>query len=300
MDKWNIENLDNSQGLSVTPENIYLNRKKFMKAAALFTAGAITGFPEVIHAESVTDQKAAFHYNNFYEFTTDKEDVAELATNFRTDNWKVRIEGLVNKPVTLTMNDFRKNFKVKQRVYRFRCVEGWSMVLPWMGIELGDIIRNAGVKKQARYVEFETVYDPSQMPGQNWPTLKWPYREGLRMDEAMHPLTLIAIGLYNRPLPNQNGAPLRLVVPWKYGFKSIKSIVAIRFTKDRPDTTWNLASPTEYGFYANVNPDVPHPRWSQATERRVGEIFRISTRKFNGYEKEVANLYSGMDLHKYF
>lgn len=300
MNGWNIEQWRGGEDLQVTPEEIYINRKKFMKNAALFAAGMISGFPETVYGESITDQRAALNYNNFYEFSTDKEAVAEEASGFDVGNWEIKFDGLVKKPLTLTMDDLRRMFTAEKRIYRLRCVEGWSMVLPWTGIPLRDIIHSIGVNKSAKYVEFVTLYDPGKMPGQRWPTLKWPYREGLRMDEALHPLTILAVGLYGKPLPAQNGAPVRLVVPWKYGFKSIKSIVNIRFIKDQPDTTWNIAAPDEYGFYANVNPDVPHPRWSQATERRIGELFRIPTRLFNGYEKEVEHLYKGMDLGKYF
>jgi sulfoxide reductase catalytic subunit YedY len=240
-------------------------------------------------------------YNNFYEFGTEKSDPAASAHTLRTRPWTIAVEGEVKKPQTLDIEKLLKMFPLEERVYRMRCVEAWSMVIPWLGFPLGDLIQRLEPTSRARYVAFETLVDPKQMPAQRSRfILDWPYREGLRIDEAMHPLTLMVTGLYGKTLPNQNGAPLRLVVPWKYGFKGIKSIVKIRFTYEQPPTTWNLSAPDEYGFYANVNPEVDHPRWSQATERRIGEYTRRKTLPFNGYADEVASLYSGMDLRRQF
>ncbi|MGH7701716.1 MAG: protein-methionine-sulfoxide reductase catalytic subunit MsrP, partial [Gemmatimonadales bacterium] len=236
----------------------------------------------------------------FYEFGTDKEDPAEQAKDFRTRPWKVEVAGMVKKPAVYDFDDLVRPFPVQERVYRHRCVEAWSMVIPWMGFPLGDLIRRLEPAPSVKYVEFTTLLDPKQMPGQRRNVLPWPYVEGLRLDEAMHPLTLVVTGLYGKPLPNQNGAPLRIVMPWKYGFKGCKSIVRIRFTSGQPSTTWNAVAGNEYGFYANVNPEVDHPRWSQARERRVGELFKRPTLMFNGYADQVASLYAGMDLRKYF
>jgi sulfoxide reductase catalytic subunit YedY len=235
-------------------------------------------------------------YNNYYEFGTDKEDPARNAGALRTEPWSVVVEGLVRRPATYALEDFLRPSRLEERVYRLRCVEAWSMVVPWLGIPLADVLRRADPLGDARFVEFSTLYDPAQMPGQRTPVLDWPYREALRLDEATHPLTLLATGLYGKPLPNQNGAPLRLVVPWKYGFKSIKAITRLRLTAERPRTSWNESAPSEYGFYANVNPAVDHPRWTQARERRVGEFRRRPTLPFNGYGDQVAGLYAGMDL----
>lgn len=237
-------------------------------------------------------------YNNFYEFGTGKEDPKANAQRFRARPWTVKVDGLCAKPGDYALEDFLKPSRMEDRIYRMRCVEAWSMVIPWRGIPLKDVIDRAEPSASARFVEFTTLMDPAQMPGQRYPILKWPYVEGLRLDEARHPLTLLATGVYGRDLPNQNGAPLRLVVPWKYGFKGIKSIVRIRFVDRMPTSAWMSAIPSEYGFYANVNPEVDHPRWSQATERRIGEFRRRPTLMFNGYADQVASLYSGMDLRR--
>jgi sulfoxide reductase catalytic subunit YedY len=250
--------------------------------------------------EPLTPEEDSTNYNNFYEFDTTKYGPAKVAKDFRTKPWSVAIEGEVAKPGTYHLEEILKPHPLEERIYRLRCVEGWSMVIPWVGFPLGDLIKRFEPTSRAKFVEFTTLYDPEQMPGQRRSVLKWPYVEGLRMDEAMHPLTILAVGLYGAVLPNQNGAPLRLVVPWKYGFKSIKSIVKIRFIAEQPMTSWALAAPPEYGFYSNVNPDVPHPRWSQARERRIGEFSKRKTLIFNGYADQVEQLYAKMDLKKYF
>jgi methionine sulfoxide reductase catalytic subunit len=239
-------------------------------------------------------------YNNFYEFGTDKGDPKENSQRFRTKPWSVTVDGLVKKPATYALEDLVKPYKVQDRTYRLRCVEAWSMVIPWQGIPFRDMIARFEPLPSAKFVSFTTLHDPQQMPGQRRGILPWPYVEGLRMDEAMHPLTLVATGLYGRPLPNQNGAPLRMVMPWKYGFKGAKSIVKISFLADQPRTTWNIAAPDEYGFYANVNPEVDHPRWTQSRERRIGEFRRRETLMFNGYADQVASMYRGMDLRRNF
>jgi methionine sulfoxide reductase catalytic subunit len=237
-------------------------------------------------------------YNNFYEFGTGKDDPKKNAGSLVTKPWTVKVDGLVGKPGDYALEDLLKPSKMEDRIYRMRCVEAWSMVIPWRGIPLADVIKRAEPRSTAKFVEFTTLFDPKQMPGQRYPSLEWPYNEGLRLDEALHPLTMLATGVYGKDLPNQNGAPLRLVVPWKYGFKGVKSIVRIRFTETMPKTAWGVANPAEYGFYANVNPAVDHPRWSQATERRIGEFRRRPTLPFNGYAAQVASLYSGMDLRR--
>ncbi|MGH9891909.1 MAG: protein-methionine-sulfoxide reductase catalytic subunit MsrP, partial [bacterium] len=239
-------------------------------------------------------------YNNFYELGTDKEDPARNAVHFKTRPWSIAIEGEVARPGVYDLEDFLKPHRLEERIYRLRCVEAWSMVVPWVGIPLAELIKRFEPTGNAKFVEFVTLFDPEQMPGQRRPILDWPYVEGLRIDEATHPLTFLAVGLYGEMLPNQNGAPIRLVVPWKYGFKSIKSIVKLRFAEQQPRTTWNKLSPHEYGFYANVNPNVDHPRWSQNKERRIGEFFRRDTLLFNGYAEQVAHLYAGMDLARDF
>jgi len=299
----------------VTPEAVYRQRRRFMQAGAA-TLGSILAAPW-LPAEarfelgrvkpgpfSTDEDKTPFDdvtgYNNFYEFGTGKRDPARYADRLRTDPWSVTIEGECEKPGTLALDDLLKPHGFEERIYRLRCVEGWSMVIPWIGFPLGDLLKRFQPTSKAKYVEFQTLYDPKQMPGQRRAVLDWPYVEGLRMDEAMHPLTLVAVGLYGRVLPNQNGAPLRLVVPWKYGFKSIKSIVRIRFRETQPTSSWMKAAPREYGFYSNVNPNVPHPRWSQKRERRIGEFRKRRTLMFNGYGEQVASLYTGMDLKKYF
>jgi sulfoxide reductase catalytic subunit YedY len=250
--------------------------------------------------EEQTPHQHVTEYNNFYEFGTDKYSPAQKAHSLTTHPWSVTIEGEVAKPGTFNLEDILKPHALEERIYRLRCVERWSMVIPWVGFPLGDLIKRFEPTSKAKYVEFSTLYRPEEMPGQNRRVLDWPYVEGLRMDEAMHPLSIMAVGLYGEVLPNQNGAPMRLVVPWKYGFKSIKSIVKIRFTDQQPVSSWSRAAPHEYGFYANVNPEVDHPRWSQARERRLGELLKRKTLLFNGYADEVASLYSGMDLSKYY
>jgi sulfoxide reductase catalytic subunit YedY len=250
--------------------------------------------------EALTDYEAVTTYNNFYEFGTGKGEPAFNAHTLRPRPWTVAIDGEVHAPQTVDLDDLLRSFPLEERVYRMRCVEAWSMVIPWIGFPLGKLLERVQPTSRAKYVAFTTLLDPEQMPGQRRGLLDWPYVEGLRLDEALHPLTLMAVGLYGKVLPNQNGAPLRLVVPWKYGFKGIKSIVRISLTEREPPTTWNVSAPNEYGFYANVNPEVDHPRWSQATERRIGEFARRKTLPFNGYAEQVAGLYSGMDLRKSF
>jgi len=250
--------------------------------------------------EKQNSYKDATTYNNFYEFGIDKDDPALNAGNFKTRPWTVSIEGEVAKPQTIDIDDLIKRFPLEQRIYRMRCVEAWSMVIPWLGFPLGDFIKSLEPSAKAKFVEFTTLFDPKQFPGQRYPILDWPYVEGLRLDEALNPLTMMVVGMYGKMLPNQNGAPLRLVVPWKYGFKGIKSIVKIRLTETQPRNTWQIAAPDEYGFYANVNPAVDHPRWSQATERRIGELTKRKTLPFNGYGEWVADMYAGMDLRKNF
>ena len=247
--------------------------------------------------EQLTPLEAITNYNNFYEFDTSKGGVASAAKGFVTKPWQVSVEGLVNKPQVFDLDELLK-FPLEHRVYRLRCVEGWSMVIPWIGFPLSKLLEKVEPASQARYVAFQTLLDPNRMPNQRTGVLDWPYVEGLRLDEAMHPLTIMATGLYHEVLPPQDGAPIRLVVPWKYGFKSIKSVVKITLTADEPPTTWNIQAPNEYGFYSNVNPDVPHPRWSQATELRIGEYSKRKTLLFNGYGEQVAHLYQGMDLVK--
>ncbi|MDH5649766.1 MAG: protein-methionine-sulfoxide reductase catalytic subunit MsrP [Gammaproteobacteria bacterium] len=308
----------------VTDKKLYLKRREFIKrTTALVGVPAMTGLfmSEVLAGEKLTSvKKSSFstdeamtpfdkisHYTNFYEFSTDKEKPAELARDFKTRPWKIAIEGEVKKPTAYDFEDFIKPHALEERIYRLRCVEAWSMVVPWVGIPLASIIKRLEPTSRAKYIQFETLYSPLQMPGQRpgffGSGLDWPYVEGLRMDEAMHPLTLLAVGLYGEVLPNQNGAPIRLVVPWKYGFKSIKSIVKIRFLEKQPITTWSAMNPREYGFYANVNPNVDHPRWSQKQERRIGSDNWFAPKKktlmFNGYADQVAGLYSGMDLAKF-
>ncbi len=287
----------------VTPEGMWLNRRQVMAGVA---AGSILG-PSVAGAQDTTLEPNSFeditNYNNFYEFGTGKDDPAREAHRLTTTGWEITVDGLVDNPGTYSVGELIAGLTEESRIYRFRCVEAWSMVIPWNGVELKDILDRVGVQSGAKYVAFETAVRPDEMPGVRFPTLDWPYREGLRLDEAMHPLTLMATGIYGKPMPNQNGAPIRLVVPWKYGFKSIKSIVRITLTDQEPFTSWNNANSREYGFYSNVNPNVDHPRWSQASERKIGGgLFarREPTLMFNGYEDEVAGLYDGMDLSKFF
>lgn len=289
----------------VTPRADYVNRRRFLAGAAGFSslAWAGTKLDGMKKSSLSTDEKMTPYndvttYNNFFEFGTSKDQPAVLAKGFRTSPWTVRIEGEVEKPQTLDLDAVMKLAPLEERIYRHRCVEGWSMVVPWIGFPLAALVQQMGPTSKAKYVAFETYFDKAQMPQAKFGGLPFPYVEGLRMDEAMHPLTLLCVGLYGETLPNQNGAPLRLVVPWKYGFKGIKSIVRIRFTEKMPPTTWNLANSGEYGFYSNVNPGVDHPRWTQAKERRIGEFFKRDTLMFNGYGDKVAGLYSGMDLRK--
>jgi len=307
----------------ITPEAVYRSRRDVL--AGLAGAAAIAAAPGALaqqvmsvtlveqlryqrNARYSTAEKAnsfaeVTGYNNFYEFGTGKEDPAENAHTLRTRPWSVVIDGECEKPGRLALEDLLKPHPLEERVYRLRCVEAWSMVIPWIGLPLAALVKRFQPTSRAKFVEFTTLRDPKQMPGQRYDVLDWPYVEGLRMDEAMHPLAILAVGLYGKVLPNQNGAPLRLVVPWKYGFKSIKSIVRIRFTERLPATSWALSAPREYGFYANVNPEVDHPRWSQKSERRIGSrnlLSRQATQKFNGYADEVASLYRGMDLARNF
>ena len=293
----------------ITPEKIYNNRRSFIKSISVGASSiAISSLPFSGNAASdKIDNKTSYKdittYNNYYEFGTSKSDPYKNSQNFITNPWNISIEGEVESPINLSMEEISEMFLSEERVHRLRCVEGWSMVIPWMGFSLSELLSKVTPTSKAKFVEFESVYDPDQMRGQRYPVLKWPYREGLRIDEAMHPLTTIVTGLYGKKLPNQNGAPLRIFVPWKYGFKSAKAIVKIKLVEKMPTSSWMRASPREYGFYSNVNPYVDHPRWSQATERVIGnDIFapRVKTLMFNGYEEEVASLYTDMDLKKYF
>jgi sulfoxide reductase catalytic subunit YedY len=299
----------------ITPYSQYLSRRDFLKAAGIVTGSAILaacatrGSGSAV-PEGAADLPAKFdelgdpansfeditNYNNFYEFTTFKEGVATLSQEFTARPWTVEVYGLVNKPKTYAIEDLLSRFTQEERIYRLRCVEAWSMVIPWMGFKLADLLKEVEPVSSAKYVRFESIYRPEEMPGQSSPFYPWPYQEGLRLDEAMNELTILATGLYGLPMPNQNGAPMRLVVPWKYGFKSIKSITKIELVKEQPSTLWNTVGPNEYGFYSNVNPERPHPRWSQASERRIGELSRRQTLMFNGYGEQVAHLYAGMDL----
>ncbi|HEX3446854.1 MAG TPA: protein-methionine-sulfoxide reductase catalytic subunit MsrP [Isosphaeraceae bacterium] len=316
----------------ITPLSVYLNRRSFINggiaAASAVTTGwlyrrlnragsaevetpaltAVRAAPQgqegivsgVRVEEPMTPLLSISNYNNFYEFTTNKESVATVAAGFVSKPWQVAVEGMAHKPRVFDLDELIKTIPLEERVYRMRCVEGWSMVIPWSGFPLAKLLERVQPMGDVEYVAFETLLDPARMPGQKTNVLRWPYVEGLRMDEATHPLTLLAVGLYGHELPPQNGAPLRLVVPWKYGFKGIKSIVKITLMSKRPATTWNISAPTEYGFFSNVNPEVDHPRWSQATEQRIGELGRRPTLMFNGYAAQVGHLYSGMDLRANF
>ena len=301
----------------ITPYSQYLSRRDFLKAAGIVTGSALlaacapdatatTNPPAAVpdlpeKMDEFGDPANSFeditNYNNFYEFSIDKEAVNPLSQDFITEPWTVEVYGLVNNQKTYGVEDLLK-FSQEERIYRLRCVEAWSMVIPWMGFPLASLLKEVEPTSDAKFVRFETVYRPEEMPGQKSPFYPWPYQEGLRLDEAMHDLTILATGLYGMPMPNPNGAPIRLVVPWKYGFKSIKSIVKIELVAEQPSTLWSAVGPNEYGFYSNVNPDRPHPRWSQASERRIGELGRRPTLMFNGYAEEVAHLYEGMDLIK--
>jgi len=293
----------------ITPEQIYNKRRKFIKSIGLGVGSlSLSSIPFLNNAYSqnkteLTSYKDITTYNNYYEFGTGKGDPFKNSQEFFTKPWSVTIEGEVDSPITLSAEEIISLFPSEERIYKLRCVEGWSMVIPWMGFSLSKLLSKVSIKNTAKFVEFESIYDPEQMKGQRYPVLNWPYREGLRIDEAMHPITTVVTGLYGKPLPNQNGAPLRIFVPWKYGFKSAKAIVKIKLVENMPTSSWMRSSPREYGFYSNVNPNVSHPRWSQATERVIGEGIlspRIETEMFNGYGDEVANLYSGMDLKKNF
>ncbi len=288
----------------VTDEAVFLNRRQWMAGAAAGVGLAATGSHATAKEELVPNAwEDITQYNNFYEFGTGKSDPVTYADELTTTPWSVTIDGMVDRPAEYAFEDIMKAMTVEERLYRFRCVEAWSMVIPWNGFELADLLNLAGVQDSAKYVRFETLYRPAEFRGQRSGWIDWPYIEGLRMDEALHPLTIMATGIYGRDIPNQNGAPLRLVVPWKYGFKSIKSIVKITLTDEQPVNTWQQLQPSEYGFYSNVNPNVDHPRWTQATERVIGGgLFqpRVPTLMFNGYEEEVAGLYDGMDLTKFY
>lgn len=303
-----------------TPEAVFKNRRTFLKGTAAALAAPVAGalvsparagwepgvkLPGVVKSKYTVDEpstpfKDVASYNNFYEFGTGKDDPVKNAKNFVTKPWTVEIAGEAANTGIFDVDDLIRPHQLEERVYRHRCVETWSMIVPWVGVPLGDIIKRLEPTSKAKYVAFETLYDPERMPGQKRRVLQWPYVEGLRMDEAMHPLTLMTLGVYGEVMPPQNGAPVRLIVPWKYGFKGIKSIVKITFSEDEPPTSWSRSAPHEYGFYANVNPDVAHPRWSQAKERLIGEFFKRPTLMFNGYAEEVAGLYKGMDLAKYY
>ena len=285
----------------ITPKHLFLNRRQLIAgAAALAASPALAGSPFSTD-EAPNTLEDITTYNNYYEFGYDKSDPAAYAGQLKTDPWSVTVDGLVDNPGTYSLADLIAGQPIEERIYRFRCVEAWSMIVPWQGFQLSGLLNKLGVQAGAKYVSFETLVRPEEMPGQVGGTIEWPYREGLRLADAMHPLTIMATGLYGQPLPNQSGAPIRLVVPWKYGFKSVKAIVRISLTAEQPITTWNTLAANEYGFYANVNPEVDHPRWTQASERRIGGgLFagRIDTVKFNGYGDQVASLYAGQDLAK--
>ena len=312
-----IKRVQDIRSSEITPRRLYLNRREFLTAAGVagvaglgarkLTGGVVTALADhkisglqkspFSTTEKITPMNDVTHYNTYYEFSTEKEGPAELAKSFKTRPWTVTIEGAVEKKQKLDIDSILKFASPEERIYRHRCVEGWSIVVPWIGFSLSELIKRAQPTSKAKFVEFTTLYDPRQMPGQQRDVLPWPYVEGLRMDEAMHPLALLCFGMYGEALPNQDGAPLRIVVPWKYGFKSAKAIVKIKFTESQPNNTWHQSAPNEYGFYSNVNPTVDHPRWSQKTERRLGEFLKRPTLMFNGYD-QVASLYSGMDLRK--
>ena len=294
---------NNLKHSDVTPEPFWLNRRKVIAGA--LGAGVLGSISSPAMAQTLEPNswEDITNYNNYYEFGTNKEDPAENAHRLNTANWVIEVDGMVDAPGRYSVADLIDGLAVEERIYRFRCVEAWSMVVPWNGFELKDILDKVGVQSEAKYVAFETALRPDEMPGVRYNVLDWPYREGLRLDEALHPLTMMATGIYGKPIPNQNGAPIRLVVPWKYGFKSIKSIVRITLTDKEPLTSWGTSSPREYGFYSNVNPAVNHPRWSQATERKIGGgLFnrRHPTLMFNGYQDEVMGLYDGMNLTQFF
>ena len=305
-------------GSEITSYKAYLNRRQFIQSSTATLIGTTLSSnfygayerkdnqynDQLSQNDTLNTYEEITTYNNFYEFGTGKSDPSNFSNKFKPRPWSISVEGLVTKPGMIDLEDLISNFTIEDRVYRLRCVEAWSMVIPWQGFPLKDLIKKVEPLSDAKYIEFETVYRPEEMPGQKRKIISfyvpWPYTEGLRLDEGLHPLTILSTGLYGHDLLNQNGAPLRLVVPWKYGFKSIKSIVAIRFLKEQPKTTWSLINPSEYAFYSNVNPNVDHPRWTQATERRIGEFMRRPTLMFNGYEEEVAHLYKGMDLNIFY
>ena len=318
-----IKKPEDIKASEVTDERVYKSRRKFLLTAGLAAVGATAGTALFRHggspddaaggdgsnaaakgqfdtSEKVNSYKDITTYNNYYEFGTEKEDPSENAGSFKTKPWSVTVDGEVSKPAMYNLEDLLKGMAIEDRTYRHRCVEAWSMVIPWRGFPLKDLIKKFEPTSNAKYVRFTTLMEPGQMPGEQSQVLNWPYTEGLRMDEAMHPLAFMVTGLYGKDLPNQNGAPLRLAVPWKYGFKSAKAIVRITFMGEQPQTAWNTAAPREYGFYSNVNPEVDHPRWSQAKERRLGEFAKRDTLMFNGYGEQVASLYSGMDLRANF
>lgn len=296
----------------ITPRELFYDRRRFMQMAAGASAALLT--PKILAAEKLPADKSSSYgltdkltpledvtrYNNFYEFGSSKEEPARKAGSLKTRPWTLSLEGEVQKPKTFDIDELLKLAPMEERIYRLRCVEAWSMVIPWIGFPLSELLKKVEPTSKAKFVEFITLHDPEQMPGQKTTLLDWPYREGLRIDEAMHPLTLLTFGLYGEMLPKQNGAPLRMVIPWKYGFKSAKSIVKIRLLEHQPISSWMLSEPKEFGFYANVNPAVDHPRWSQAKERRIGEFLKRPTLPFNGYAEQVSQLYAGMDLNKYF
>tara|TARA_B100000029_G_C17386853_1_gene891894 strand:- start:13 stop:924 length:912 start_codon:yes stop_codon:yes gene_type:complete len=295
----------------ITPEIIYKNRRKFVQNLGLAAGSMFIGqnFINLAEASSnsldqeITEYRYITTYNNYYEFGTKKSDPVEKSQNFKTSPWNITIDGEVEKPLTLSMDEVKNMFPIEERIYKLRCVEGWSMVIPWLGFPLYKLLDKVSPTTKGKFVKFISVLDPEQMPGQKYPILDWPYQEGLRIDEAMHPLTILVTGLYGKELPNQNGSPIRLIVPWKYGFKSAKAIINIKLVDKMPTSSWMKASPHEYGFYSNVNPRVDHPRWSQASERVIGGGIispRIPTTMFNGYGDEVAHLYKNMDLKKYF
>ena len=316
-----IKRTDDIRSDEITDEAVYVERRRFLRMAGFAALGAaassriaaaspreLKSFEALTESPYSTDERPNSYedittYNNFYEFGTGKDQPHRYARDFQPRPWEVTVSGECDKPGTYSYEDIVRPHPPEERIYRLRCVEAWSMVVPWVGIPMADLLRRFGPNSRAKFVRFVTLHDPDRMPGQRWPVLDWPYVEGLRIDEAMHPLTIMAIGVYGKELPNQNGAPLRLVVPWKYGFKSIKSIVSIEFTEQQPGSSWEKAAPREYGFYANVNPEVDHPRWSQARERRIGAgalAPKQPTLMFNGYGEQVADLYAGLDLRKYY
>jgi sulfoxide reductase catalytic subunit YedY len=318
-----IKKASDIRSSEITPKALYLRRREFIQGAAIAAAGALVGpLAGEAHAqtagpgkltklanvkpsrfsttEKLNDYDDVTSYNNYYELGTDKSDPARNARSLQPRPWTVAVEGLVKTPGNYDIDTFIKPYALEERIYRLRCVEAWSMVIPWIGIPLADVIKRVEPTPAAKFLEMTTLYNPTQLPGQRRAVLRWPYVEALRMDEAMNPLAILAVGLYGEVLPNQNGAPIRLIVPWKYGFKSVKSIVKIRFVDTQPRNTWQISAPSEYGFYANVNPNVDHPRWSQRSERRLGEFRMRRTEMFNGYGEQVASMYSGLDLAKNF